>query len=81
MVGLARIVVVVCVDVALMQCARVMLSIAVAIRRCVVYELAGAMFPHMFVVLFSFFDNEFGIHRVVLVIQTSPEHFLNLVWV
>ena len=52
MVGLARIFVVVCVDVAFMQCARVMLAIAVTIRSCVVYELVGAMFTHMFVSVF-----------------------------
>ena len=52
MVGLARIVVVVCVDVALMQCARVMLAIAVTIRSCVVYELVCAMFTHVFVLVF-----------------------------
>ena len=79
MVGLARIVVVVCVDVALMQCARVMLAIAVTIRSCVVYELVGAMFTHMFVLVFV--DNEFGIHRVVGLIQNSPEPFLKMVWV
>ena len=59
MVGLARIVVVVCVDVALMPCARVMLAIAVAIRRFVVYELVGAMFTHMYVLVFLIMSSEY----------------------
>ena len=68
-----------CADVALIQCARVMLAIAVAIGRCGVYVLVGAMSSHMlFLVLF---DNEFGIHRVVGLIQKSPEPFLKMVWV